>query len=630
MANLEGYIPKFVRKYAPEQPDLRLLIGERGAEVLREALAKLERAGILELTYDDAHKEVAAIYYPTFYSVEIQRWYTRMNDDRSLPFPTENDLGIAIPTDLLQTVDVSNNLMHWIESDDESLNQILILQFPDGVDPLLTTVRALREQSLPLVLNKIRDYLRTDKNAGFLETKLRSIFPTREMLVHDVIETAQTRPDDALQSIVDPNDFQFHFWTQLSSIVIKEYAKKNEKLEMEHGFCQAAYLLGYYAVFHKGRAQKDHQRDEARKLLRTRVQKPPYVFRIQDLHKLPDDRGLPLEKKVPTAEINEWIEEMLKRPSEHQISELVSFDSPEQNGLIIHSRQYIPLLQRQIKAAAPVLKRELTNRMVAELSEDNREEWIDDELAFENVLRDRVREEFPLLIGLATFNTLFLVLDGQELPSDQKEAAMAMIDTGKKSMRSWTEILDIDQHEMYKDARLQLPVWMIIPIVRGIVRLMRAMFSNDPTGKTAKRHKKHRRKATDIESTPDGVNSDTGNDSTSREAKRKQFHDALETMQKRYLTPDQTPDQRLKQLRKNWNPLIDPVAHENLIEDVNSLCRDTLRKMRSVKSLQAPDQARIKEQAKRIAGNSAFDRIKRRKDFETYLELYMITTLRRM
>jgi hypothetical protein len=100
-------------------------------------------------------------------------------------------------------------------------------------------------------------------------------------------------------------------------------------------------------------------------------------------------------------------------------------------------------------------------------------------------------------------------------------------------------------------------------------------------------------------------------------------------MQRAYLDAGETPDQRLKKLRQQWNPLIDPVAANNLVEDVNALCRDTLRRLRYTKSLQAPDTARIEELAKRIANNSAFERIRRRKAFETYLKLYMLTTLHR-
>jgi abortive infection bacteriophage resistance protein len=101
-------------------------------------------------------------------------------------------------------------------------------------------------------------------------------------------------------------------------------------------------------------------------------------------------------------------------------------------------------------------------------------------------------------------------------------------------------------------------------------------------------------------------------------------------MQQEYLNSDETADQKLKKLRDQWNPLLDPVKRDNLVEDVNSLCRDMLRRMRYSRTMQAPDRKRIEEIAKRIAGNTAFDRITRRKAFEMYLKLYLLTVLQRM
>jgi hypothetical protein len=123
---------------------------------------------------------------------------------------------------------------------------------------------------------------------------------------------------------------------------------------------------------------------------------------------------------------------------------------------------------------------------------------------------------------------------------------------------------------------------------------------------------------------------DKPTDKTASEAKRKKFYEDLSIMQQEYLNSDETADQKLKKLRDQWNPLLDPVKRDNLVEDVNSLCRDMLRRMRYTRTMQAPDRKRIEEIAKRIAGNTAFDRITRRKAFETYLKLYLLTVLQRM
>ena len=620
---LSQFAARFAKRFSGEQPDFAPLAGDDRDEHIVRGLGELERAGAVQVERD-GDGAISSVYYIAFYAAEVGRWYRRMVDDKEQPFPSEEHLETTIPSGLLRTVEVADSLMHFIQSDDEPQGQILLLRFPSGIRDVVCTVKLLRDEMLPLVLAKIRDYLRTDKNGSYMETKLRSVFRGREMLVHELLESAQTRPDDALKTVQEPNEFQFHLWTQMSSLIIKEYGDKADKLDMEHGFCQAAYLLGYYAVFYKGRHQEDKKREETHRLLTDALQKPPFTFTVQDVYNLTDDRGVQLTKRVSREEINRWLDEMLKRPSEDRISELVTVNTPEKNGLMVHSMQYIPLLLRQVKAASPVLKRGLINDMYLVLFDERDEVWVYDEGEFENALTRRVRDEFPLLFGLAQFQTLFLVMDGQELPSGVQQAAMRLMDGTNKEMRSWGEILQIARADVYREARLRLPAWMLIPIVRGIVRLMRHMFSTPGGGGTGKRSA-----SGSSASGSGGEVRDTDSEKL-KAAKQKKFKESVELMQRAYLDAGETPDQRLKKLRQQWNPLIDPVAADNLVEDVNALCRDTLRRMRYTRTLQAPDGARIEELAKRIAGNSAFDRIRRRKAFETYLKLYMLTILQRL
>lgn len=617
--SLSQFALRFGKRFATEQPEFAPLIPEDRNDHIIAGLTELEKGGAVQLERDEAGT-ITTVYYLAFYAAEVGRWYRKMQDDKDLPFPAEENLDITIPSSLLRTVDVADNLMHFLQSPEENPGQILLLRFPSNIRDAVSTVKLLKDDMLPLVMNRFRDYLRTERNGSYMETKLRSVFRNREMLVHEIIETTQTRPDDAIKTVIEPNEFQFHFWTQISSLIIKDYKDKVDKLESEHGFCQAAYLLGYYAVYYKGLHQEDKSREEAHHLLTSALQKPPFTFTVQDVYNLTDDRGVLLTKRVSREEINRWLEEMLRRPSEDRISELVTVNTPQQNGLMIHSAQYVPLLLRLIEAAAPVIRRELINEAYNVLLEELDDPWVFDDAAFSKAISARVRDEFHVLFGLAQFQTLFLVIDGQELPSGQEQAAMAMIDTSQKQIRSWEDILKISRADVHREARLRLPFWMLIPIVRGIVRMFRHMFSVSG----------HPGSAGSSAPPPNSPPKPDGEDSEKlRQAKRKKFAESVALMQQQYLDSGETPEQKLKKLRNQWNPLIDPTAAENLVEDVNSLCRDTVRRMRVTRTLQVPNAARIDELAKRIATNSAFDRIRRRKAFEMYLKLYMLTIIQR-
>ncbi len=626
--NFLTFVRRYAKRFIDERPEMASLLDPKSNSDIAAALSELESARKVELEHHD-DGSIASVYYAAFYATEITRWYKKMLDSKDLPFPGEDSFDITIPAEKMQPVEVTENLMHYIEGDEGEIDEILLLKFPYGVYNVVTTTTLLKNTMLALSVSKIRDYLRTGQNAGYMETKMRGIFANREMMVRELIENAHSRPDEAIKTIREPTEFQFHFWTQFSSLIIKEFSQKTEKLRPEHGYCQASFLLGYYSVFYKGRHQQSKKREEIHRFLTNALQKPPYVFTVQDVYALPDDRGIPLTKKVRKEEVNAWLDEMLKRPGERRISELVTINTPEKSGLMVHTGQYIPLLLRHVKAAATVISNELSADMFTVMMAEKKEKWLEDAEAFEAVVAEKVEAEFGLLYGLCTFQTLFLVIDGQELPEGQRTSAMDLIDPTKKGMRPWTEILRLDREEIYRDARLHLPIWMLIPVVRGIVRILRKMFSTGTTGTAKARQKPARAADARGKTKRSEAKPSSRSNHNPREERRQEFLKRIGALQKEFVNSDESAEQKLKKLRDQWNPLLDPVKRDNLTEDVNSLCRDVLRRSSFVKTLQPPDRGAITELAKRIAGDTTFNRITRRKPFETYLQLYMLTVLKR-
>ncbi|MFW6293363.1 MAG: ABC transporter transmembrane domain-containing protein [Spirochaetota bacterium] len=84
---------------------------------------------------------------------------------------------------------------------------------------------------------------------------------------------------------------------------------------------------------------------------------------------------------------------------------------------------------------------------------------------------------------------------------------------------------------------------------------------------------------------------------------------------------------RFEELAERWNPLLDPVAQQNLVEDINSLARDFLRRMKVSFRLVPPTKERVEEWADRLCQNEAFHQIRRHQDLKEYLKLYMLIVL---
>ena len=80
-------------------------------------------------------------------------------------------------------------------------------------------------------------------------------------------------------------------------------------------------------------------------------------------------------------------------------------------------------------------------------------------------------------------------------------------------------------------------------------------------------------------------------------------------------------------ISKHFESLFDPGAKADLIEDVNSLVRDFLRKLKKSFLVRPPDAPRIRNMAETLAANKAFEKIKRKDELTRYIELYMIKAL---
>ena len=78
-----------------------------------------------------------------------------------------------------------------------------------------------------------------------------------------------------------------------------------------------------------------------------------------------------------------------------------------------------------------------------------------------------------------------------------------------------------------------------------------------------------------------------------------------------------------------WNPLFDPGARKNLVEDVNSFIRDSLRAVNRRYKLNIPEKKRIQNLADTLANNKNLSEIKEKLHLKSYIEIYIIKSLQK-
>ena len=232
------------------------------------------------------------------------------------------------------------------------------------------------------------------------------------------------------------------------------------------------------------------------------------------------------------------------------------------------------------------------------------------------------------------------------MPTDLAAELDEIFHPKEPRLRSLPEIFNLDRRKLYTDTRLLLPFWQAVPFIGSLVAFLKRFFlgaSEEERRARQERRLSRKRKvsravaepaeATTVRYSPDNAAHDDADlavataSPKTRRVEVARFKDAVQQLQKHYVRPGSTPERTLAELAERWNPLLDPVAQNNLVEDINSLARDFLRRMKVSFRLIPPTRERVNEWADRLCQNEAFHQIRRREDLKEYLKLYLLTIL---
>ncbi len=638
------YAEKYLAKAADTDASLEAF-ADNPANLMGAFLVELAKDAKLTLSYHDG--AITSVYYPDYYRGLIHDAYDKLDARPDGPFPTEDSLPVPIPNDLVTPVDIKIDFVQWLGRSEKIGNSFLRIMYPDDIRSMMVSSDLLPRHLPKLAVQKIRQYLRSEKNVGYIRSKLASVFRQREMAMKDMLSSILTTPDQALKSIFHPTDFTFHFWTQLSSTIIKEYSQKKDKLIEEHGHCQAAYMLGYYNLYHRGVLQRQREAESAFRQLESNLRRSPYTYTITEIRGFTDKRGVALTKKYSSEDVNSYITERLKTPDNKGLPDMVRIKTTEGKEYYLY-KDYVLIvtLDRVFEA-----RREFRDYYVDLWSESmkcqHRLPEMTDDAKFSKAVGERLKSQDPILYSLLNLNLLYLAKQESNVPSEVAPEIDELFAPKDAALRPLPEILNLDRRKLYADARLLLPFWQAIPILNKLVGLLKRIFlgrREEDNLERPERSGEQRRPAaagTTMRYTPPGSEtsqslpdteigepSPAGRaDGSTRRAQTARFKEAVRQLQKTYVRAGSTPVKTLEQLIERWNPLLDPVAKSNLIEDINSLSRDFLRRMKVTFRLVPPNRERVEEWANRLAKNEAFEQIRRTDDLKEYLQLYILTVL---
>ena len=658
-SELVVFTNKYLERYADENPELSDL-EENTENLLAARLIELEKQGRLSIRYEGSRIE--SIDFPEYYASLVHAQYRKLHERPSLPFPSEESFDVVIPNSVIQPIDVRTDFVTWLGKQPDSGVHVLRLMFPDGLKTIIATIDLLPRALVEASVHKIRGYLRSEKNVSYIKSKLSGMFRNREMVLAEMLGKILTTPDEATRSVLQPSEFSFHFWTTLSSVLIKDLAGKKDKMQEDHDYAQAAYLLGYYNVYYKGILQRKRETETALQTLDTRLRKPPYAFSITDIYNFTDSKGVLLTKRYTTDNINDYLAEQLRGDGENQLAPLVRVKGPGNKEYYIRHEYALQVLMEGLFQASRDLADHFIESWSSDMRADRRPQQMTEQRAFEAAVQARMEQRYPVLCALCRFDLVYICATEQKITGEAAAEVNRIIDREQRTMRPMHVILNLDREKLAADARLLLPFWQAIPWLHGIVRfLQRALMGTKTPGylersRNSRRRRRgagRRRSSAPAPQSGDGAavtemqpttmqlaasgdaaatsaartKARSGDQAATRKVKAQEFKQRIEELQRAYVGEGGNVDAKLEELIERWNPLLDPVAKSNLVEDVNSLVRDFLRRMKVGFRLIPPDRARIQGFAEKLSQSEVFDQIRRKDALKTYLELYMLKVL---
>lgn len=599
------------------------LFSSNTADVITAQLILLEKKGKCSLEYDG--QKITSISFDEYFMGNLLEKYKKVELSAEEPFPSEESCGFTLPYEMVVPVDVKNDFIALLQRDDLADLSYIRIKFPEDIKDVLITGPLLKDRLLLLCFQRLQVYLNSKNNANYLFRKLVPVLQQSEQSIQDTLNKAKSSPTQMAEQVKRPSEVSFPFWAQVSNFIIKELKDKTDKLTQEHTFCQCAYLIGYMNIYYRDKMHREKDRVNALNSLGDRIRKPPYAYSLFDIMGFKDGKTALMNNKFSKEDLLSYLEERTKPQDEALLPEIIRLRTGEKKEFYIHRDIIVPLTYKKVNDAHDHYRKELLDSWEEQLKNYLESPEMSSDEAFLSELEKSVRKEDPLLEVLLNYDLLYLAIK-QNPRAPMAEEVRGYINAKHNTLFPLDEILRLKRKELLALARRGLPLWRGIPVLSAIIIFFKKAFGSGG-----------RKKA-------------VPSSSVSREVQAKIFggKEAEESLGKNALQQKMAYKQRVFQLKEAfagkgadldkslaemaeaWNPLYDPQAKANLVEDVNSLTRDYLRKLKRGLILSPPDEERIRNMARLLGENKGLDKIKKKELLIRYLELYIIKLLQQV
>ncbi len=630
----------FAKRFHSERPMF--------SAVLTDTEETIERI-IEDLVADDqfdirrnSRNEIITIEYKGYYLTATNHWYRRIRSDIDAPFPSTQILKATIPLHLHMQIPIHElrNQYHSLRKEDS----LILLQFSDNLHEIMVSSELLRKDLLSLCLSKISKYILEQK---LTDEILKQINPPGENLDLDLkkrLQAFQNNPTEEIQWITQGDEMTLALWESIKTVVEKD--SRSGIIVNQGAEAQFQALLITYEIILSYREITVQKETEQRKeeILVDVLSNEPYAFTFTDMQDAYEKKLK--EHTIPPGnpgELHSMVQLFTKGTPQQELPNIISFDGLDGNEYYALTLSLPEIYIPQLREMRKDFRKYYHNCYSKSLKEGTHYPFIGDPEALEYELEARLRSKFPRLYTLLHANTINKSIGQSKkyLPefigSEQEAMLEELLEKHTQTLQSYSSICEIDNEKMNENVKKTLPFWIMIPLLGYIIRSIIKLFA-----RFLKKEQGRSKKGVGGSSSTKSVISNMSLAESDNSLKEETFDTNDNLVEKPKATPAISPEtaaiiaelqefmgseeatqKNLADYLRLWNLVSTEPARTNLTKDVNSLCRDTIRKLFRKKSKKILNLERINNLSEQISEDKVFNQISNKRALKQYLILYI-------
>ena len=615
------YMRRYAQHHLDEAPELQLYT-QNPKDALEKEIYRLSDEHKAYIVSPDTDKK--SIVLVSYFIDRFAARYKDIDNNISIPFPSESDLPKHIPLDIYEKKNATDFLIELFQKSESKESALWGLEFQHDIPVLMMPSSLPVLKLLELSISKIRQMLKKEEYHDYYLKKIRISNPGKEIQSKNFFTLVTTKPEECLESLKTTGDY-FYFWNQLCYFIRQDYNKVKDYTPEDMCLLQSVSITEIAISFFKNKTQVDQKRSSALSTLEQVMNKPPYYFNKDAIARFVDSKGIPLLGQYSEQDLSDFLHTATTALDKNNLPPMLVFKTENDITYFIYKNKVLPLVVRLCADARDVARDTLTKDWFEELKNFETVPAMKDQNAFNKSLEEVVRKNSPILYAILNSTFLSLVHYEARNANDPTVTQLNLFSNGK--LQPYSELLMLSRQEILTDAKILLPFWYSSPLISWFAKLL--------LKKPAKKEKKSKNKLNQEETVimlKDGdAEENQSTQAKSRDTTRKdEFIAAAKNVEQTLVPADSSLERELAAYAHQWNPLIDKIARADLTEDVNSLIRDYTRKiLRTTKSSNFTAE-RIKELSESLCRTPNLQKIKEQEQLIMYVALYMVKLVKNM